>query len=42
MEATLAPADAHDLWVVESELLSGGGEGTFVVGDTNYSSPTLA
>ena len=42
VEATLAPADAHDLWVVESELLSGGGEGTFVVGDTNYSSPTLA
>jgi hypothetical protein len=42
VEATLAPADAHDLWVVESELLSGGGEGTIVMGDTNYSSPTLA
>jgi len=42
VEATLVPADAHDRWVVESDLLSGVGEGTFVVGDTNYSSPTLA
>jgi hypothetical protein len=45
---TLAPADVHDRWVVESDLLlllpgEAGGfeEGGFVVGDTNYSSPTL-
>jgi Transposase DDE domain len=42
VEATLAPADVHDRWVVESDLLSGVGEGAFVVGDTNYSSPALA
>ena len=42
VEAPLAPADAHDRWVVESDLLSGVGEGAFVVADTNYSSPTLS
>jgi hypothetical protein len=41
VEATLAPANAHDRWVAESDLLSGLGEGAFVVGDTNYSSPIL-
>lgn len=40
---TLAPANEHDRWVVESDLLSGSvGEGDFVVGDTNYWSPILA
>jgi hypothetical protein len=39
---TLAPADVHDRWVVESDLLPlGAEEGDFVVGDTNYSSPIL-
>jgi hypothetical protein len=45
--ASLAPADVHDRWVVESDLLAlgvgggGGGGGGFLVGDTNYSSPIL-
>lgn len=44
---SLAPANVHDRWVVESDLLPGEeggggvGEGDFVVGDTNYSSPIL-
>jgi len=39
---TLAPADVHDRWVAESDLLPFGvEEGDFVVGDTNYSSPIL-
>lgn len=49
VEAALAPANAHDRWVAESDLLAPGpgggagvGEGSVVVGDTNYSSPVLA
>lgn len=42
VEATLAPAHEHDRWVAEYDLLVGGvGEGSIVVGDTNYHSPTL-
>ncbi len=44
VEATLAPADEHDRWVAEYELLGapdGVEEGSFVVGDTNYHSPIL-
>ena len=41
VEATLAPADVHDRWVAESDLLGGVAEGAFVVGDTNYWSPVL-
>lgn len=41
VEASLAPADVHDRWVAEYDLLQGVGEGTFVVGDTNYWSPVL-
>ena len=42
VEATLAPASEHDRWVAEYDLLEGAvGEGTFVVGDTNYWSPIL-
>ena len=40
-EATLAPAHQHDRWVAEYGLLSGVREGSMVVGDTNYWSPTL-
>jgi hypothetical protein len=41
-EATLAPADVHDRWVAEYDLLAGGVcEGAFVVGDANYWSPIL-
>jgi hypothetical protein len=39
--AALAPAHEHDRWVAEYDLLPGVGEGTFVVGDTNYWSPVL-
>lgn len=40
--ASLAPANVHDRWVAEYDLLPGGvGEGSFVVGDTNYHSPVL-
>ncbi len=48
--ATLAPANVHDRWVVESDLLlllspeeeeAGEGRG-WLLGDTNYSSPVLA
>lgn len=41
VEATLAPANEHDRWVGEYDLLGGVTEGTFVVGDTNYWSPLL-
>jgi hypothetical protein len=42
VSATLAPADVHDRWVAEYDLLPGEvGEGSFVVGDTNYWSPIL-
>ena len=41
VEATLAPAHVHDRWVAEYDLLPGIGEGSLVIGDTNYSSPTL-
>ncbi len=41
VSASLAPANVHDRWVVESDLLDGFGEG-WLVGDTNYRSPTLA
>jgi Transposase DDE domain len=41
VEATLAPADVHDRWVAEYDLLAGVGEGSLVIGDTNYSSPVL-
>ncbi len=42
VSATLAPADVHDRWVAEHDLLAGGvQEGAFVVGDTNYHSPAL-
>jgi hypothetical protein len=40
VEASLAPANEHDRWVLESDLLDGFGEG-WLIGDTNYSSPTL-
>jgi len=40
-EACLAPANEHDRWVAEYDLLGGLSEGTFVVGDTNYWSPVL-
>ncbi len=45
--ASLAPANEHDRWVVESDLLSPpppevGEEGGWLLGDTNYSSPVLA
>lgn len=39
--ATLAPADVHDRWVAEYDLLTGAREGSIVVGDTNYWSPIL-
>lgn len=39
--ATLAPAGVHDRWVAEGDLLPGVGEGSLVVGDTNYWSPVL-
>lgn len=38
--ASLAPANEHDRWVVEDDLLDGFAEG-WLVGDTNYWSPTL-
>jgi hypothetical protein len=41
VQASLAPANQHDRWVAEYELLSEVMEGTFVVGDTNYWSPVL-
>jgi Transposase DDE domain len=42
VEASLAPANEHDRWVAEYDLLPGGAcEGSFVVADTNYWSPTL-
>lgn len=41
VSASLAPANEHDRWVVEDDLLDGFGEG-WLVGDTNYHSPTLA
>jgi Transposase DDE domain len=42
VEGTLAPADVHDRWVAEGDLLAGVEEGSLVVGDTNYHSPLLA
>ncbi len=40
--AALAPAHEHDRWAAEYDLLPGVGEGTFVVGGTNYyRSPVL-
>lgn len=41
VEATLAPANVHDRWVAEYDLLAGVEEGALVVGDTNYHSPVL-
>jgi hypothetical protein len=41
VSATLAPANEHDRWVAEYDLLPGAQEATFVVGDTNYHSPIL-
>ena len=41
VSASLAPANEHDRWVAEYDLLAGVKEGTFVVGDTNYHSPVL-
>lgn len=41
VSATLAPANEHDRWVAEYDLLVGVEEGSFVVGDTNYWSPNL-
>jgi hypothetical protein len=41
VEATLAPADVHDRWAAEYDLLPGVGEGSLVIGDTNYWSPIL-
>ena len=41
VEVALAPADVHDRWVAEYELLPGVGEGSLVIGDTNYWSPIL-
>lgn len=41
VSASLAPANVHDRWVVGDDLLDGFGEG-WLVGDTNYHSPTLA
>lgn len=41
VEATLAPANEHDRWVAEYDLLGGVKQGSVVLGDTNYSSPTL-
>jgi len=41
VEATLAPADVHDRWVAEYDLLFGVSEGSLVVGDTNYHSPVF-
>lgn len=41
VQASLAPADEHDRWVAEYDLLPGTKEGTLLLGDTNYSSPTL-
>jgi len=45
VRTTLAPANVHDRWVAEYDLLLGdaGGveEGGYVVGDTNYHSPIL-
>lgn len=41
VEATLAPANVHDRWVAEYDLLEGVGEGSVVLADTNYASPTL-
>ncbi|HYQ82805.1 MAG TPA: transposase [Rubrobacter sp.] len=35
------PASEHDRWVAEYDLLGGVGEGSVVLGDTNYSSPAL-
>lgn len=39
--ASLAPANEHDRWVAEYDLLAGVGEGSSVVGDTGYWSPLL-
>jgi hypothetical protein len=41
VSASLAPANEHDRWVAEYDLLGGVEEGMFVVGDTNYHSPLL-
>ena len=41
VEATLAPADVHDRWVADYDLLPGVGEGSLVIGDTDYWSPVL-
>ena len=41
VSATLAPANEHDRWVAEYDLLAGVEAGSFVVGDTNYHSPIL-
>lgn len=40
-EASLAPANEHDRWVAEHDLLDGVAGGSFVVGDTGYWSPAL-
>jgi hypothetical protein len=41
VRASLAPANEHDRWVAEYDLLAGAKEGTLVVGDTDYWSPVL-
>lgn len=41
VSASLAPANVHDRWVAEYDLLPGVEGGAFVVGDTNYHSPVL-
>lgn len=41
VSASPAPANEHDRWVVEDDLLDGFGGG-WLVGNTNYHSPNLA
>lgn len=41
VEASLAPANVHDRWVAESDLLREAREPGWLVGDTNYWSPDL-
>ncbi len=41
VSASLAPANVHDRWVAEDDLLDGLGEG-WLVGDANHHSPALA
>jgi hypothetical protein len=41
VEATLEATSIHERWVAEHDLLPGVGQGSSVVGDTNYWSPAL-